>query len=263
MLVFSAIVPHSPLLLSTIGKKNQPKLKKTLTAFKTIEEDLYLSKAETVIVFSPHGTCLPDAFSINFAKSYKTNLEEFGDFSTKTEFPSDNLLVEHLQSSLRYKDNMPLTMVTEEFLDYGTAVPVCLLTQHLPRVALVPIFHSGLSLEKHFEFGSALLEEIIKTPKRIALIASADLSHRLSDKSPAGYSTEGKKFDEAVVKCLKECKPDDLLKLEDKISEARACGLKTIAMLFGALKTMNCSPELLSYEGPFGIGYLTAKFKLQ
>ncbi|MDP3245113.1 MAG: AmmeMemoRadiSam system protein B [bacterium] len=262
MLVFSAIVPHSPLLLPSIGKKNQGKLKKTLTAYQKLEEDLYVSKPETIIIFSPHGTSLPEAFSINLAQNYETNLAEFGDFGTKLKFPPDTMLIERLRRHLQEEKDLPVTLCTDQFLDYASTVPAALLTNHLQNVSLIPIYDSGLSLKKHFEFGQALQEEIIKDKKRVAVIASADLSHRLTDKAPGGFSPEGKKFDDAVVACLNEGNVKGILALEKDITEAKACGLKTITMLLGALDKINCSPELLSYEGPFGVGYLVVKFKL-
>lgn len=263
MLVFSAIVPHSPLLLPSIGKKNREKLKKTLAAYQKLEEDLYIAKPETVIIFSPHGTSLPEAFSINLAQNYETNLAEFGDFGTKLKFPADTMLAERLKRYIHDELDMPLTLTTDQFLDYGSAVPAALLTSHLSNVSLLPIYDSGLPLEAHFDFGHAVQEEILKNTKRVAVIASADLSHRLTDKAPGGYSPEGKKFDEAVVSCLNEGGDlKEILALEKKIAEAKACGLKTITMLLGVLDKVNCSPELLSYEGPFGVGYMAVKFKL-
>lgn len=262
MIVFAAVTPHSPLLLPTVGKKQQVKLKKTLSAVKQLEEELYAAKPEVLVIFSPHGQTLPESFSIHVAQEYETNFQDFGDFATKKTFRSTPLLIEHMRRSLRNDGSaMPLSMLTEPFLDYGTAVPACLLTEHLPEVSLVPIFDSGLSLQKHFEFGKALHEELSKSKKRIALVASSDLSHRLTDKAPGGFAPEGKKFDEAVVHAIKNQDYDKLLELEESSREAKACGLRTLVMLLGALEGVNCSPEILAYEGPFGVGYMTVKCK--
>src|SRR5262245_47834651 len=65
MIVFAAIVPHSPLLLPSIGKDKSEALAKTIAAYKEIEEALYLSKAETIVMISPHAQAYPDAFSEN------------------------------------------------------------------------------------------------------------------------------------------------------------------------------------------------------
>jgi len=262
MLVFSAIVPHSPLLLPTIGKKHQAKLKKTLGALEVLKEEFLASRPDTLLVFSPHGSSTPDAFSFNIAPQYQANLQEFGDFTTKIEFKPNLLLIEHLKHLLKSRADLPSTANTEQFLDFGAAVPAHLLGKDLPSLKLLPINDAGLSLKTHYEFGQAIQDEIFKSEERIAVIASADLAHTLTDKAPGGFSPKGKEFDSGLVSCVKEHDKECLLNLESIAQEARACGLKTITMLFGVLDGVNCSPQPLSYEGPFGVGYLVAKIKL-
>ena len=70
MIVFAAIAPHSPLLLPTIGKEHQKKLEKTLAAYRALEEDLYAAKPDTLVVYSPHGNVLKNAFSLFIAQKY-------------------------------------------------------------------------------------------------------------------------------------------------------------------------------------------------
>ena len=48
----------------------------------------------------------------------------------------------------------------------------------------------------------------------------------------------------------------------DLIAEAGECGLKSIVILLGILDGINYKPRLLSYEGPFGVGYLVMQFEL-
>ncbi|MEK7606982.1 MAG: class III extradiol dioxygenase subunit B-like domain-containing protein [Patescibacteria group bacterium] len=263
MIVFAAITPHSPLLLPTVGKKQQTKLKKTLAAMKRMAEDLYAAKPDILLVLSPHGQTLPESFSIHVAERYETSFQEFGDFTTKKVFKSDPMLIERLRRHLRSTDTVghPLTLLTQDHLDYGTAVPLCLLAEHLLSVSVVPMFDSGLALTAHFAFGKSLHEELVRSKKRIAVIASADLSHRLTDKAPGGYSPDGKKFDEGVVHAMKNQDYDSLFGLEPSGAEAKACGLRTIMILLGVLDGVNCSPEILSYEGPFGVGYMSVRYK--
>jgi len=44
------------------------------------------------------------------------------------------------------------------------------------------------------------------------------------------------------------------------IERAGECGLRPSIMLLGALDGLKVKPEILSYEGPFGVGYLVASF---
>jgi AmmeMemoRadiSam system protein A len=47
---------------------------------------------------------------------------------------------------------------------------------------------------------------------------------------------------------------------ESMIDRAGECGLRSIVILLGTLDGIDAKPEILSYEGPFGVGYLVASF---
>lgn len=260
MITFAAIVPHSPLLLPTIGKEHCRKLKKTLDAYKILEEDLYGAKPETIVVLSPHGNILPKSFALLISPRYHTNLSEFGDLTTKLEFKADRRIIEEIRRLRLGSDTIPIVGVTEEFCDYGVAVPLYFLGQHLANIRVVTISSSELSLRKHHEAGKRIGEVLQRSTPRIAVIASADLAHTLTDSAPGGFSPAGQKFDETVVQALRKDERRKIFALEREVSVAKACGLRPIAMLLGILEGINCAPEPLSYEAPFGVGYLTARF---
>src|SRR4030042_694582 len=92
MLTFAAITPHPPILIPSIGRENTKRIKKTAEAMEELEKKLIAAKPDTIIIISPHGALLPDAFSINLNPEYTSNLEEFGDFSTKVKFKTNTAL---------------------------------------------------------------------------------------------------------------------------------------------------------------------------
>jgi len=47
------------------------------------------------------------------------------------------------------------------------------------------------------------------------------------------------------------------------VEEAGECGYRSIIILLGALDGLDWKPEILSYEAPFGVGYLVANFKIK
>ena len=49
---------------------------------------------------------------------------------------------------------------------------------------------------------------------------------------------------------------------EDFVEAAGECGYRSILILLGALDSLDLKPEILSYEGPFGVGYLVANYHL-
>jgi AmmeMemoRadiSam system protein B len=263
MIIFSAFCPHTPILVPSVGKENIEKIKNTADSYSYLEQQFCSAKPDTVIVVSPHGSIYDDAFSINMCDKYIGNFEDFGDFATKGEYLTDHLLIERIQRHMRDK-KVSITLDTCEKLDHGTLIPLLLLSAKCPNVHVVPINTSGLDLKNHFEFGHELKELILDTNKRVAVIASGDLSHALSTDAPAGFSEYGEQLDKAVKELIIEKNITSLLKLDnDMLEGAHECGLRSLSILLGILKGMNYEPEILSYEAPFGVGYLTCNFKLK
>jgi AmmeMemoRadiSam system protein B len=260
-LVFSAIVPHSPLLLPTIGKENLKRLENTSRAYEKLAASLEASNVETIVIISPHGVIQPGSFTMNLNPNFTASFEEFGDFATKAAWAGDLGLAYKIRE--RLETRAPLQLVSEEKLDHGTTIPLFLLTKKLPTVKIIPLYFSDLSNEEHFKFGQLLNREIIYNKEKIAVIASGDLSHRLGKDSPGGYLPKAKKFDKKVIDYLKQNKNQDLINLDQKeIIEASECGLRSILILAGIMDKIKFQPQLLSYESPFGIGYLVMEFKL-
>jgi AmmeMemoRadiSam system protein B len=258
----AAIVPHSPLLIPEIGKENLLKLKKTEEALAKIEKIFIKNKIETIIIISPHGTGQENNFAINLSQTYKSNFEDFGNFSIKKEYNPNLKLIHKIRQ--RLENQLPTQLITEENLDHGTSIPLFLLADNLPNLKIVPIYYSGLSYQEHFQFGQEIKEEILKSNERIAVIASGDFSHRLNNNSPIGYSPRGKKFDKKILDAITNKDVPKLLTLDPElVIEAHECGLKSLISLLGMLDQINYTPEIMSYEHPFGIGYLVANLNIK
>lgn len=261
-LVFAGITAHTPLLMTTIGKEGLSIIAKTKEAMLQLEQELYIAQPETIVVISPHGDSLPDALSINLNAKYVTNFEEFGDLVTRLEWKSDIMVIDRFREDFKEK-HLPLVLGSSEHIDYGCAVPLYYLTQHLPNVRIVPLITSQLDMKTHHTFGKELKDEIMSSTKRIAVIASADLSHRVGENSPDGLSPRGVAFDEKVMEVITKHDPLSILDIDEEwIKESQACGAKVISTLCGMLDDVNHESKVLSYEKPFGVGYLVARMKI-
>ncbi len=262
-LVFGAITPHPPLLIPAIGKDNISKVEKTVKALKDLEGELYNMQPDTIIILSPHSPIAANTFSVNLAPKFHGHMEEFGDFDTKLEISCDTQLISSLKENTD-SNNIPLQTISQENFDHGVTVPLFYLAQHLPKVKVVPISLSMLDYKTHYEFGKILRKTALECNKRIAIIASGDLSHRLTSDAPAGYAPEAETFDQALIKLIEDKNTEDILALDPKVIEtAGECGLRSIIVLLGALNDSSYDVKTLSYEGPFGVGYLTAQFMLK
>lgn len=261
-LVFAAITPHPPLLIPTIGKETIKKVEKTKKALEQLEEDLYLSKPDALFIISPHGSYFNDAFTLNVCPEYETDLKEFGDLATKLKFKGEmnisSLIRERMKNS-----GIPTAMISESYLDHGSAVPLFYLTPHLPNLQILQLGFCDLDWKTHVEFGYLLKEEIMDANKRVAVVASGDLSHALTSDAPAGFNAAGKKFDAKIQELLSTRNTAGMLQLDQQlVADAAECGFRSFLILTGLLKNVDYEYKQYSYEGPFGVGYLTANFVL-
>ncbi|MCX6782188.1 MAG: AmmeMemoRadiSam system protein B [Candidatus Magasanikbacteria bacterium] len=259
-LVFAAITPHPPLLIPSIGKDELRKVAKTKQAMDDLEEQLYAAHPDAIVIISPHGSFFPDVFTINYCTEYYSDLKQFGDLSTKLKFSGDFELAHRLRDATK-REHLPATMISEEKLDHGAIVPLYYLTRHLPNCKIIQLGFCNLDYKTHLEFGALLKEEIFKLNKRIAVVASGDMSHALSNDAPAGFNKHGQEFDAKMRELLMAKNLAGILKMDAGfVEQAAECGLRSILILLGMLQNIRYDYRELSYEGPFGVGYLTSQF---
>ncbi|MEK7680577.1 MAG: class III extradiol dioxygenase subunit B-like domain-containing protein [Patescibacteria group bacterium] len=261
-LVFAAIAPHPPLLIPSIGKQAVKKIEKTQKAYEQLEQDLYLSRPEILIVISPHGSHFSDAFTLNVAHEFQTDLREFGDLSTKLKFQGEMNLSSYIRESGK-EQKFPMGMISETNLDHGTSVPLFFLTRHLADLKLMQLGFSDLDWKTHVDFGVMIKEKVLETNKRVAIVASADLSHALITEAPAGFNKAGAEFDKKIQEFLAHNNLAGMLQLDKKlVKDAAECGFRSILILMGILQGIHNIYKQYAYEAPFGVGYLTANFAL-
>ncbi len=257
----AAILPHSPLLIPEIGKDNQKILNNTLTAYNEVADKLQQLNTEVIIIISSHGSSLPDSFSLGLAPQFNISFKDFGCFLTRPSIKPALKLADAFKESLDRE--IPCQFVSQINLDYGSAIPLTLLKAQENQQTVLPIFPANnLNWLEHYNFGEKLGEFIASRPEKIALIASGDMSHRLTVNSPGGYSIHGNRFDNKIKEYLNYPTKvkEKLLNLDpQKVAEAQECLLKPLLITLGAIG-QKYQPELLAYQKDFGVGYLSFLF---
>ncbi len=88
------------------------------------------------------------------------------------------------------------------------------------------------------------------------------MSHKLKHDGPYGYAQEGVDFDRELNEAIEKA---DFMKFltfdEEFLSLAAECGLRSFVIMAGAFDKTKVKSKLLSYEGPFGVGYSVATFE--
>lgn len=262
MITFAAITPHSPLLLESINKDKLARVEQTRRAMDELADELYASHPDVIVLISEHPTSFSGAFSVNLSDPFTFDLSEFGHMDFDHSFRPSVQLVDKLQRSLRAQDQ-PITLTTDSALHYASAVPLSFLTKNLPKVQLLPITYSDLSPKMHYQFGQALKDVLMQSNKRIAVIASGDMSHALTSDAPQGFDKAGPMFDEKIQELITTKNTAGLLKLnEDVVRDAHQTIYRPLLILFGLMERVSTKTHVLSYEAPFGVGYLVANLQM-
>ncbi|MFO7807407.1 MAG: AmmeMemoRadiSam system protein B [Candidatus Moraniibacteriota bacterium] len=257
MLVFSAITSHPPIIIPEIGAGDElQQVRNTINSMKELREELKKESPDTVIVVSPHASFHSDVFGINEANPLKGTMKHFG-FSGEFKFENDMNLIKKIGEEAG-KENIETNYFLGD-LDHGSLVPLYYLASD-NQFKLIHLSFASRSREEHLKFGKIIQKICKKTNEKIALIASGDLSHRLMPFAPAGYSPQGKIFDEQLINLLEEKNFQGVLGMNSQlIEEAGECGYRSILILMGAVGEDDFHFNKKSYEGPFGVGYLTAR----
>lgn len=159
------------------------------------------------------------------------------------------------------KLNLDTIIISSPHSDWGFQVPLSFLAKDFEG-KIETVLTGDESPELYFEKGKKLYQELDKD-KKYALIASGDLSHCLKKEGPYGYNPDGPEFDKELMESLKKRDIAKIMKLDIMYPEAGECGLRSICFMLGILEAAGADwqQEILSYEGPWGVGYLVARLK--
>lgn len=256
MIVFSAIVPHSPLLCPTT--EYVKKCKKTLKSLMVVEQNLYAAKPETIIFISPSHNDSP-SFLINMYPSYSINMSQLGDYSQYNTFYSDIPAISTI-NSFYHNTDFNIKIISNTLLDYGISIPLYFLSTHLQEIKIVPIYTCAQDANIHYEFGKKLLSTIYHLNKRVAIIVSVDLT-KFDPKIPV--TNHAFEFDKKIIEQIKNKDLSAICALpQDMLTRSHSCAPNPLAVLAGLLIELNYHPEIISHEIILNSGLLVAQFNM-
>ncbi len=253
-LKFAAVMPHPPIIVPEVGnEKDRNKVSATIGAMEKIAKDFKTKEVDKVIVITPHGQNKKTLFTVYKSERFTSSLP-----GKIINFEGDPELAEKI-------GNLEGVKISESGnLDHGSSVPLSFLQSESSGFKVAPLTFNTNDRNLNFQLGKKILKTIRNQNENIAIIASADLSHKLNSKAPAGYSEKGEKFDKKIIKLTKENRTEEIIKMDRSlIREAGQCGYGSIIILLGALSQIEYNPEVLSYEGPFGVGYGVLKYNIE
>ncbi len=265
-LLAGCIVPHPPLLIPEVGGRDLSKVESTKRAMEELADRVKALEPDVLFIISPHSPMLAGSFGVKISQELEGSFANFGCPQVRIRKGNDVELASKIvdlgrENGVKVEPikNLRGRWLSEgEELDHGTLVPLYYIDQKI-ETPIVSASISYLSYRDHNRFGEVVREACEQLGRKMVFVASGDLSHRLLPGAPAGFNPRGKEFDQAIVDIVSEGSFEKIYEIDEELVEdAGECGFRSIHTLWGSLSKFKLSNHLLSYEGPFGVGYLVS-----
>lgn len=258
----AVLMCHAPIVIPAIGGERGAECAATTRAMREAARTVVASGAETAVLLSPHLPRHSQAFGVVAGEKLHGDFGTFGRPDIACAFRGDAAAGAAIA---RAAQRAGLEMVPGEprGLDHGAMVPLWFLQEAGFRGRLVVFgFPWHTDGEADRRFGRAVRETMAGLERRWALVASGDMSHALQPGAPSGFHPRARTFDEAVVSAVEKGSLGALIAIPGELRELAAEDvIDSLESSVGVLGEEIPPGGVLSYEGPFGVGYLVAVLK--
>jgi AmmeMemoRadiSam system protein A len=261
--VLGIVAPHPPIMVPAVGGVDAAATEVSALALSHARRAIEAFAPDALVIMSPHAPGFSDAFAVSIADRAHGDLSPFLAPAARLDARVDRALAAEvferaLQAGLPAVARDATSGTVD--LDHGVLVPLTFLdpSGSLPLVVLSLSF---LPYTSHRRFGMVVRDAAAALGRRVVFVASGDCSHRLTHRAPAGFSERAHLFDQRLVELLSVGDFEGLMTIEPAlVEEAGECGLRSFISLGGFLAGSAVASRLVSYEAPWGVGYLTAVF---
>lgn len=254
----AALMCHAPIVLPEIGDGRAAECARTTGAMREVARRVVAHRPDLLALISPHAPRHATRWGLVEDARIGGSFTRFGFPGLRLELPGAPEAARDVRALAEHR-GLGCWAAEGSDLDHGSLVPLSFLVEAGWRgpTLVVALPYPGTGTEA--EMGDVLREAAARRGERWAIVASGDMSHRLQPDAPAGYHPRAREFDRAFVTALAAgdlraaCAVDPALRdlaAEDVVDSA------TVAA--GAIGFRSDGHELLSYEGPFGVGYCEA-----
>lgn len=271
-LLNSYAMPHPPIIVPWIGKGEEGKAQSTVDACKKVSLEIKGSKPDTIIFITPHGPLFRDAIAVSDEEKINGSFKDFGAPGIRFAKEINTELTKRVINEANKKGitTVSINKKTSELynieftLDHGAMVPMYFIDENYKDYKIMHITYGLLCKSQLYEFGMIIKKCIEEMNINAVIISSGDMSHKLSDDGPYSYSPYGGVYDSSLVESIRNKNILGIFNLDENVvKNAGECGLRSLYILLGALDGANYNSEVLSYEGPFGVGYGVFKFAIE
>ncbi len=256
------MVPHPPMIVPAVGRGGEALVQETIDAYEKVADEIAKLEPDTIIITSPHSIMYSDYFHISPGKGAKGSFARFNAPEVSFQEEYDTELVDRI-NEIAYDASFPAGTLGERDpeLDHGTMVPLWFIRKRYAKGKIVRIGLSGLGLLDHYRLGQMIQEAVDEVNRKVVFVASGDLSHKLQDYGPYGFSKEGPVYDQRIMDVAARAAFDEMFDFkEDFCEKAAECGHRSFVIMAGALDGKAVDANVYSHQDVTGVGYGIASF---
>ena len=283
---FCGLLPHPPIIVPAVGQERHAECRATYDACRELARRLAASLPQRIFVVSPHSPRRARAFGFWDGDRLRGDLARFGAPEAGVDLPNDTSLRRPLEQALETAGEALWSIPPhghepgldrEAFLDHGAVIPLWFLAEAgwtgPTAVVSLPIQCRPDRLRR---FGRALAQALNALGEPAALVASGDMSHRVLPGAPAGFHPRAVEFDHQLTELIRRGDLEAIATIDPELRELaaedaadtsilvtatlEAAALEAATLEAATLENRARGAEVLSYEHPFGVGYLVAVF---
>ncbi len=256
----TVLMCHAPIVVPGIASAGRAAPSAASTeAMRQAGEAVARTQPDAVVIVSPHAPRDRHGFLVASDAETRGDFGRFGVPEIGAALPGSP---ERAALIAAEAEALGLRVATTRLgaVDHGTLVPLWFLAEAGYRGPTVrfalPAFTDHQACET---MGRAVAAAARASGERWAFIASGDMSHRLLPDAPAGYAPEARGFDAAVVEAVDAGDLAAIRRIDPALRELAAEDVvDSLDVALGVIGTPSPSHRTLSYEGPYGVGYLIA-----
>lgn len=251
------MVPHPPMIVPDIGRGSEAQVEDTAGAYRRVADEIAALAPETIVITSPHSVMYSDYFHISPGAGAAGSFAGFRAPQVRFSEEYDTELVNEICSLADAEDLSAGVMgERDSSLDHGTMVPLWFIRSRYKGGKIVRIGLSGLPLTDHYKLGMLIRRAAENTGRRVVMVASGDLSHKLQDYGPYGYVPEGPEYDERIMDVMGRGAFGELFDFDSAFCDKAAeCGHRSFVIMAGAFDGIAVKAERLCHQDITGVGY--------
>ena len=253
--IVAVLMPHAPVLVPGVGGERGNGARASVHAMTEAARRVVMAAPETVVLISPHSPRRQGMFAIWADARITGSLAKFDAPKSAVDLPSDESFARTIAEEARSR-GIQVWRLRDTDLDHGAMVPLWHLANAGWRGPTVLIGLNYPGEPGLTELGEAIAAAARRAGRRVAVVASGDMSHCLQPGAPAEFHPRAKEFDGKFIECLRAGDYRQLTCLDHELQELAAEDVVDSTVV--AASAVNWSAdghEVLSYEGPFGVGY--------